>query len=308
MSSEEEFISVDVTSLFTSVPIDKALVVLEEKLAHDKTWESKTKLHIKDIVKLTGMCLNCTYFKYNNVYYKQIHGAAMGSPLSPVIANLYMESLEEKALSTMTQPPRFYMRYVDDTFMINIKQNRDSTLKHLNSIDKDIQFTHEVEENSSLPFLDALVNRNSEGKIIVSVYKKSTHTDQYLNYKSEHPQEHKNSVINTLMHRAEHLCTMKETQEEEKESVRKALNRCGYPRWVIARREKERKKIRPERDSSGEKKNKGLAVIPYVKGLGEKIRRVLQSENITTAFKPHTTLRNMLVAPMIRLNNNTRPE
>ncbi len=230
----------------------------------------------------------------------------MGSPLSPVIANLYMENLESRALADMPTPPKFYMRYVDDIDMICRKADTDSIIHHLNSQDPAIGFTVE-KEDGCLPFLDALQYRGQEGEILVKVYRKKTHTDQYLHFESEHPIEHKLSVVNTLIHRANTISTSEEEKISEKENIRKALNTCGYPNWVINKgtrivEEPEKRKEKPQ----GEKKKKGLAVIPYVKGLGEKIKRILKSHNVATAFKPHTTLRSSLVAPKDKIKKDNK--
>ena len=100
------------------------------------------------------MCLNCTYFKYDNTFYQQIHGTAIGSPLSPVVANLFMESLETKAIQSARHPPKFYKRYVDDSNMINIKERfADGFINHLNEQDENIKFTIEKEENRELALL-----------------------------------------------------------------------------------------------------------------------------------------------------------
>ena len=86
----------------------------------------------------------------------------MGSPLSPIIANLYMEALEEKAISTSTSPPSLWRRFVDDTFVIIKKAQKASFISHINSIDENIQFTMEDSRaDGSIPFLDTLVNSMS---------------------------------------------------------------------------------------------------------------------------------------------------
>ena len=107
----------------------------------------------------------------------------MGSPVSPVVANLYMEYLEQKALSTGSPPPRFWHRYVDDTFVIHKETNKQGFLQHVNSVDPAIRFTVEDnKEDGSIPFLDTIVKPEVDGSLSITVYRKPTHTDQYLQW------------------------------------------------------------------------------------------------------------------------------
>ena len=98
-----------------------------------------------------------TYFSFQCKYYEQTEGAAMGSPISPLVANLFMEEIEVQAISTSTTPSTLWKRFVEDTFTI-IRKNRDTFLQQLNSIHPKIKFTcEEVREDGSMPFLDILV-------------------------------------------------------------------------------------------------------------------------------------------------------
>ena len=83
-----------------SVPINKALEVIKLKLEKGDTLSERTPLNPDDIIQLLGLCLNCTYFLFQNEYYLQIHGAAMGSRVSQIVCNLYMGFFDQKALST----------------------------------------------------------------------------------------------------------------------------------------------------------------------------------------------------------------
>ena len=76
-----------------------------------------------------------------------------------------------------------WKRYIDDTFEIVKRTERDNLTTHLNSMDKSgsIRFTDEPEVNGSIPFLDALIKRNEDGTLKVMVYRKKIPTDQYLN-------------------------------------------------------------------------------------------------------------------------------
>ena len=99
-------------------------------------------------------------------------------------------------------------RFVDDTFVIMKKCHREEFLQHLNSVDKNIQFTaEEPGPEGALPFLDILIKPDQEGRLHTTVYRKPTHTDQYLHWDSLHPVSSKYSVVGTLHHRANTICS-----------------------------------------------------------------------------------------------------
>ncbi len=95
IDDDEIMVSFDVVSLFTAIPVDKACEYIRNKLTTDKTLHVRTKLSVEDIIKLLRFTLTNSYFNYNNITYKQIHGCAMGSPVSPIVANLCMEEIED---------------------------------------------------------------------------------------------------------------------------------------------------------------------------------------------------------------------
>ena len=105
----------------------------------------------------------------------------MGSPISPIVANLYMEEFEVKALSSSPQPPYLWKGFVDDTFPIIKSTQKTGFLEHLNSIDHHIQFTNEESRpDGSMPFLDILITPKEDGSLSTTVHRKPTHTDLYL--------------------------------------------------------------------------------------------------------------------------------
>ncbi len=95
-------VSFDVVLLFTPIPVDRACEHIRNKFNKDTTLKDttlkhRTKLSIDDIIKLLRFTLSNNFFTYNKESYKQIHGCAMGSPVSPIVANLCMEEIEELA-------------------------------------------------------------------------------------------------------------------------------------------------------------------------------------------------------------------
>ena len=105
LEPEECLSSYDVSALFTSVPIDPSLNIIKDLLDKDNTLKERTVMEVGDIILLLEFCLKNTYFSFQGQFYEQVEGAAMGSPVSPIVANLYMEYLEQKALSTAPHPP-----------------------------------------------------------------------------------------------------------------------------------------------------------------------------------------------------------
>ena len=94
------FISHDVVSLFTNTPINLALQFIRELLEGDTKLHTRTRLTVEDIMDLFKFIVTTAYFSFRGVIYQQMFGATMGSPVSPLLANLFMEWLEEQAIAT----------------------------------------------------------------------------------------------------------------------------------------------------------------------------------------------------------------
>ena len=81
-----------------------------------------------------------------------------GPPLSPIIANIFMEDFKAKALSSASHPPRLWKMFFDDTFVVIKTAYKEEFFDHINSIEESIQFTAEnTRADGSMPFLDTLV-------------------------------------------------------------------------------------------------------------------------------------------------------
>lgn len=251
-------------------------------------------------MELTQHCLKNTYFIHNEQRYKQVEGAPMGSPLSPVIANLFMENLEEKALDTAAFKPKLWLRYVDDTFVIwqHGETHLNNFLDHLNTLHPKIKFTMEVETDNQLPFLDVLVKKKSDGSLSHTVYRKSTHTDRYLNATSHHHPAQLRSVVKTLVTRSQRLADPENIGEEMKK-LRTALRQNGFKNQTINDSLKPRQ-TKPQ-DEKEKEKPASKAYLPYVKGTTDKISRILRRHKVETTFRTDRKISSILRNPKTKI-------
>ena len=98
----------DVSALFTSIPIDPAIRIIQKHLEDGKDLSNRTSMTGNHIICLLELCLGNTYFSFQGRYYEQTEGVAMGSPISKLVANLFMEEIEVQAISTSTTPPTLW--------------------------------------------------------------------------------------------------------------------------------------------------------------------------------------------------------
>ncbi|XP_052737826.1 uncharacterized protein LOC128198128 [Bicyclus anynana] len=200
----------------------------------------------------------------------------MGTPVAPVVANLWMEYFEELATSSIPIQVRFWKRYVDNVFAVMQGGEKEvqQYLALLNGIHRKMTFTYEMEKDRSLPFLDVLVKVRLDGSFSHTVYRKQTHTDRYLHGSSHHHPRHLASVATTLFNRAQDLCDDVNIQAEL-EHISKVLRRNGHKPLVLKNSSHQRR----ERPLEVERR---MAYLPFVKGVTDKIGSFLRKNTTST--------------------------
>ena len=279
---DECIISYNVKALFTSVPIHPAINI-KSKLSKGKDLQERTSMAIHHIISLLEFCPKNTYFVFQSRNYEHLEGTAIGSPIIYIVANLYMEEFEAKALVHHHTPPSLWKRFVDDTLVVINSTHREEFLKHINSIDEGIQFTAEnTKADGSMPFLDIFVIPQSDGCLSTTVIRKPTNTDQYLQWVGHHAISAEYSVISTQFYRAKAVCSTSQHLHEEHEHQQKDLTGCKYPRWALDRIKNKinapvhskdnNNKKKPTNNNTNNNTKRNYIVLPYTKGLSEGIK------------------------------------
>ena len=168
-------VSFDVTSLFTNVPLDYTISLILDKIYNEKLISIKLKR--QDLKELLELCTKEMHFTFNGETFKQVDGVAMGSPLGPVLANIFMVELETSLIPTLQGKVSLWQRYVDDTFTF-IQHNEIENVKGiLNEFHTDKKFTHEIEVDNNIAFLDVSIAKKCNGTFVTEVFRKKMTRD-----------------------------------------------------------------------------------------------------------------------------------
>ena len=221
--------SFDVVSLFTNVPIDETVDICMDVLYRnddvDTPWVSEAAFRHLMLSVTTGV-----EFSFNDVMYKQVDGVAMGSPLGPVLANIFVVYCECKIDESLW--PAFYVRFVDDSFThFDSVESSELFLDVLNSLHPSLRFTCEHEQSSKLSFLDVLVEKTG-CEILTSVYRKPTFTGQYIAFDSYCSSQYKVNLVRNLVDRAQRICSPSKLQAEL-DFLRSVFLKNGYPEFLL---------------------------------------------------------------------------
>ena len=220
-----QLISIDVKSLFTHVPLQKTIDIILKQIYENK--EINTSISKKDMKDMLILCTKNVHFSMNGDIYLQIDGVAMGSPLGTVLAGICMVDLERSLVPKLSNYIKFWKQFVDDTITFANIEAIDHILTVLNSFDPNIQFTYEAEENSKLPFLDALLCCK-DNKLVCSIYRKSTNNDIYMNWHSFVPKTWKMGTLKSLIETAILICSTEELLNEELKHLEKVFCEKNY--------------------------------------------------------------------------------
>ena len=292
-SPSDVYVSFDIKSLYTNVPLQEVIDDIISTVYSDTAatpWfinSGISKRVLKNILKICSEGI----FLYKGKVYQQRDGVAMGSPLAPLLANWFVARVEDKILSNQVHKdyqPVFYKRYVDDVFAI-FKSNteRDEFFKILNQSHPNLIFTMEM-STSSLPFLDISVSIKN-GSYHTEVYRKETNTGVLMHYNSMAPNKWKRALIKCLISRAYRISSSHSGFINEAEKIKSILAKNGYPISVTT----------PVIDDYTKRHN--ITKSNYKRDREPEEKEIKPDDNIKTAYftipyigKPSTKLQNSI--------------
>ena len=321
LSTEREalLVSFDVINLYTNISHSLG----KEAIAF---WLNKypelihRRFNKEFIIKGIEIILENNNFLFNDQYYNQKKGTAMGTKVAPTYANLVLGYLEQKLLMDLTKEDEYYTEYIkqnwkrflDDCFILWLKTKNELCTFHqkINSLHPDIKFTMEFDEKV-LPFLDILVQKNNN-KIETDIYSKETDTKQYLTFNSCHPRHITRNIPYNLARR---ICTIVSNEEKKilrlKELKQTLINR-NYPKNLINNSIKEALKIPRETLLSVNEKNR-TEILPYVSTFNPKnteafkiiknnLPTLLEDKTMSKALKDITIIKSKRQPPNLKKN------
>ncbi|BHF69098.1 hypothetical protein SprV_0301213900 [Sparganum proliferum] len=238
-------------------------------LLQNKYDETESRLGHDQVLQLLTFCLK-TYFTFDRTINEQVKG----TPIELLVFQHHR--------------PKFWTRYVDDTFVVIERDQVLTFREHLNAVLLDIQFTMEEEENNQPVFLDVLVCRKDCGGLKTKVFSKATNTMQVLNFNINHPISHKRSCVRRLHRRVE---THYSGPEDKIAELRRVFKASGCPRNFVNRY------IRKRDESHSRTDTKSWRALPYVKNVSEAVGRLLAPLGVGVAHRPEATIRRLVMKP-----------
>ena len=222
--------TVDVVGLYPSIPHGEGLEAIREALDRRENPGVATDT----LVGLASLVLENNYFEFNDRFYRQKLGTAIGTKFAPAYANLFMTRLEERLLDASADKPLVWMRFIDDVFFIwtHGEEKLKSFINHLNSSHETIKFTSE-QSRDSISFLDVQVSVGEGGVLSTDLFCKPTDTHQYLHKKSCHPWHTKKAIPYGQALRFRRICSEDRQFQERVGELAGWLKDRGYEESLV---------------------------------------------------------------------------
>ncbi|XP_055605165.1 uncharacterized protein LOC129753371 [Uranotaenia lowii] len=281
-------ISLDVVSLFTNVPRN---LVASNIIQH---WsEIDTQINLDLFLEIIEFLMNTAYFQYGNKYYVQEYGTAMGSPISPILSELVLDTIITRALKKLPFPIPIIHKYVDDLFLVIPEDQCELVLEIFNQQEERLQFTMEKENENRLPYLDMVVVRDPNQMLKTEWFIKPIASGRMLNWHSCHQLKHKLNVANNFIDRVASLSRNDENQDIIK-IIRHHLTQNNYPIKLINRMINTNQKVQRHKSQNPNHQSTHQPIINQQSQLSSS---PINQNNNRTSNRPATNQHNLQPQP-----------
>lgn len=301
INQDEIIASFDVVSMFEMIPKNLVYKSIEKRwhLISQHTTINKTMF-----IDLIKFCVEDTsYFSFNNRSYRQRTGLAIGGCVSTILADYVLTDIIEEAMKKLSYDPTLIVKYVDDILIITPKKELQNTFTIFNSINPNIQFTQEIENDGKLAYLDITIIRDNSPDIKTEFYQKPTHKGRMINFHSSHPIHQKINTAYGLISRILTL-TSEHLWNKNIQTAKNLLTMNGYPTEVInslihqfmsTNTSKINSKI-PNKNTNTQSDPVKYISYNYISGLSENIQKFIHKHDssIKLGHKSKRTIKEIL--------------
>ena len=277
--------SLDITNLYTNVPVKETKEILSNKLEQNNV-DPKAK---HELINWYNTITAQNYFTHEGNTLIQNDGLAMGAPSSGIISELFLQHIEHTHLDHLTMKHKItnYYRYVDDILVIYDSDHTDiqAILKDFNTIHPKLAFTAEGETNSKLNYLDITIQRtNTDWR--TSIYRKPTFTDTIIPYTSNHPTQHKYAAIRFLYNRLNTYDLHTEEYKQEEQAIQNILVNNSFP--IQPQKPTKQKPRHTDKTTQPEKQK--WTTFTYTGRETTYITNIFKKTNLKIAYKTNNTI------------------
>nr|XP_022905894.1 uncharacterized protein LOC111417759 [Onthophagus taurus] len=309
LPEEYTILSFDVTNLYTNIPTTETLQILKNILDEKLNNETDSK----NIYKLFEICIQQNFCSFDGQYYTYDKGLPMGSPLSGLMADIFLNNLEEKMINNNKNPYNnniiMWQRYVDDVLVVlNTKEDHITKNLHayINTLHENIQFTLETEQDNRINFLDITIIK-TDNELQFKIFRKKTQTDIVIPQDSNHEYTHKLAAFRAYTHRALHTRLQEDEMKKETTIIKQICKNNGYKpdiidKIIIRQKNKETRNTLTTLSQNQENKYKTYIALEYQGDINGKMRKIFEKYNIKLTSKSNNTIGQLLLNNKDKIN------
>lgn len=291
-----KFASLDIVNLYTNIPIKETVTIIRNNLLKHGTM---SRAEIFELIEILELVLSHNYFLFNNKFYIQEDGLAMGSSLAGLLANIYINYLENRFFRSQTHlrdKLLYYKRYVDDTLILfdGTTKEIDNLAVELNKMHPKIHFTVEHETPDGINYLDLTISSKNQ-KHNFQIFRKPTTTNVSIHNSSCHPDQHKKAFFRSMVNRMLKIPMDNNAMCKETNIIKSIATSNGYNPAIIDKLIQTTKANPPLVEQSPPNNKTTYISLPFLGKVSYQIANLFKTHNIKISFFTNNKIQNKII-------------